>query len=67
MNIFVSKKTTMDSLLGTLIITIGLTILRLFRAIDWNWWWVFSPIITQICFGTLVLFIRDNARRLKGE
>lgn len=66
-NIFVKNSSRVSSVWGSLLITISLVVLKLFKVIDWNWWWVVSPIIIQIVFGTLVLFVRDNARRLKGD
>lgn len=42
--------------LGT-ILTIIFVILKLCKVIEWNWWWVFSPILIESGVVLLIIFI----------
>lgn len=42
--------------LGT-ILTIIFVILKLCKVIEWNWWWVFSPILIESGIVLLIIFI----------
>jgi len=41
------------------LLTIGLTILKVLKVIDWKWYWMFSPICIFGIFGILgfVIFL----------
>jgi hypothetical protein len=67
MNVIVAKRTRLSSVPGIIVITITAMILKWCRVLDWSWWIIISPVWFSILFGTLVLFLRDNARRLKGD
>ena len=42
--------------LGT-VLTIIFVILKLCKVIEWNWWWVFSPILIESGIVLLIIFI----------
>ena len=42
------KKSNVSGLGLSGILTIIFVVLRLVGVIDWNWWWVFSPILIDI-------------------
>ena len=68
MNVMVAKvRSNTDSVPGVLFITLILIILKLSRALECSWWIITSPAWFSLLFGTFVLFIRDNARKLKGD
>ena len=43
------------------ILTVIFVCCKLFGVIDWNWWWVFSPLwvglIAQVCLATVVAVV----------